>query len=81
MFIILSNYLNKLIKAWKDFILESPLCFLVLISCMLTVGNIGGAQSTILVCSEISFSLKFTYSDFSGQILELSKLYGEDDVY
>ena len=48
---------------------------------MLTVGNLGGALSTILVRSEISFSLKFTYSDFSGQILELSKLYGEDDVY
>ena len=41
--------------------------------------NIGGAQSTILVCSEILFSLKFTYSDFSGQFLELSKLHGEDD--
>ena len=48
---------------------------------MLTVGNIGSAQSTIHLCSEILFSLKFTYSDFSGQILELSKLHGEDDVY
>ena len=47
---------------------------------MLTIDNIGGAQSTILVCSEILFSLKFTYSDFSGQILELNKLHGEDDV-
>jgi len=47
---------------------------------MLTVGNIGGALSTILVCSEILFSLKFTHSDFSGQILELSKLHGEGDV-
>ena len=47
---------------------------------MLTVGNIGSAQSTILVCSEILFSLKFTYSDFSGQILELSKLHGEGNV-
>ena len=47
---------------------------------MLTIGNIGSAQSTILVCSEILFSLKFIYSDFSGQILELSKLHGEDEV-
>jgi hypothetical protein len=47
---------------------------------MLTVDNIGGAQITILVCSKILFSLIFTYSDFSGQILELSKLRGEDDV-
>ena len=47
---------------------------------MLTTGNIGSAQSTIRVCSEILFSLKFTYSDFCGQILELSKLHGEDDV-
>ena len=47
---------------------------------MLTVGNTGGAQSTIIVCSELLFFLKFTYSDFSGQILELSKLHGEDDV-
>ena len=54
--------------------------FLVLIWGMLTIGNIGSAQSTILVCSEILFSLKFTYSDFSGQILELNKLHGEDDV-
>ena len=52
----------------------------MLIGGILTVDNIGGAQSTILVCSEILFSLKFTYSDFSGQILELSKLHGEDDV-
>ena len=44
---------------------------------MLTIGS---TQSTILVYSEILFSLKFTYSDFSGQILELSKLHGEDDV-
>jgi hypothetical protein len=29
---------------------------------------------------EILFSLIFTYSDFFGQILELSKLHGEDDV-
>ena len=47
---------------------------------MLIVGNIGGAQSTILLCSKILFSLKFTYSDFSGYIIELSKLPGEDDV-
>ena len=47
---------------------------------MLTIDNIGGAQSTILVCNEILFSQKFTYSDFSGQILELSKLHGEGDV-
>ena len=47
---------------------------------MVTVGNIGSAQSTTLVCSEILFSLKFTYSDFSGQILELNKLHGEDYV-
>ena len=47
---------------------------------MIAVGNIGGAQSTILVCSEILFSLKFTYSDFSGLILELSKLHSENDV-
>ena len=47
---------------------------------MLTVGSIGSAQSTIHVCSEILFSLKFTYSDFSEQILELSKLHGEYDV-
>ena len=47
---------------------------------MLTVGNIGSAQSIILVCSEILFSLKFTYSDFSGQFLELRKLHGEDGV-
>ena len=40
--------------------------FLVLIWGMLTIGNIGSAQSTILVCSEILFFLKFTYSDFSG---------------
>ena len=48
---------------------------------MLTVGNIGSAQSTILICSEILFFLKFTYSDSSGQILELGKLHGEDDVF
>ena len=47
---------------------------------MIAVGNIGGAQSTILVCSEILFFLKFTYSDISGQILDLSKLHGEDEV-
>ena len=47
---------------------------------MLTVGNIGCVQSIIIVCSEILFSLKFTYSDFSGQFLELSKLHGEGDV-
>ena len=64
MFIISPNYLNKLINALKEFIWEWPLCFLVLIGCMLTVGNIGSAQSTILVCGEILFSLKFTYSDF-----------------
>ena len=29
---------------------------------MLTVGNIGSTHSAILVCSEILFSLKFTYS-------------------
>jgi hypothetical protein len=47
---------------------------------MLTVDNFGGAQITILVCSEILFSLIFTCSDFSRQILELSKLHGNDDV-
>ena len=47
---------------------------------MLTFGNIGSAQSTIRVYSEILFSLKFTYSDFSGHILELSKLHGEGYV-
>ena len=47
---------------------------------MLTVDNIGSAHSTIRVCSEVLFSLKFTYSDFSGQILELSKLHGEGNV-
>ena len=47
---------------------------------MLTIGNIGTAQSIIFVYSEILFSLKFTYSDFSRQILELSKLHDEGDV-
>jgi hypothetical protein len=48
---------------------------------VLTVGNIDGAQITILVCSEILFfPLIFTSSDLSGQILELSKLHGDGDV-
>jgi hypothetical protein len=44
---------------------------------MLTVSNIGGVQIIILVCSEILFFIIFTYSDFSGQFIELSKLHGE----
>jgi hypothetical protein len=53
---------------------------LVSIWCVLTVGNIGGVQITILVCSKILFFTIFTYSDFSGQVLEFSKLPSEDEV-
>jgi hypothetical protein len=48
---------------------------------VLIVGNIGGVQITILVCGETLFSLIFTCSDFSGQILELSKFPSEDEVF
>jgi hypothetical protein len=79
MFIIPPNYLNKLRKAWKEFI-GMALCFLVFFWCVLNFGNIGRIQITILVCCEILISLIFACSDFSGQVLELSKLPSEDEV-
>jgi len=65
MVITLSIYLNKLIKAWKEFIWGWSWCFLVSLWCILTVGKLGFAQFQVWNINEMLFLYNSNVSGFS----------------